>query len=99
MNRVKDHFPVLGVCLGFELLLMASINGKYPFANCHAQSINLPLNLIPKMEGRSVLFQEMPKDIRRILLTESVTANHHGCVFNIYDNYILFVELIKIILR
>lgn len=80
MNEIKDNFPILGICLGFELILMASINGKYPFANCHAQSINLPLKLLPKMEMRSVLFQKMPKDIRKILLTEPVTANHHGCV-------------------
>jgi len=39
--------------------------------------VNLPLNLIPTMEDKSVLFKTMPKDIRKILLTEPVTANHH----------------------
>ncbi|XP_025407683.1 gamma-glutamyl hydrolase A-like [Sipha flava] len=78
MNNIHDHFPVLGVCLGFELLLMASINGKYPFVNCHAYNISLPLELIPNMEEKSVLFQNMPKDIRKILLTEPVTVNSHG---------------------
>lgn len=57
---------------------MASIDGKFPFANCHAQNINLPLELIPEMEEKSVLFRTMPKDIQKILLTESVTSNHHG---------------------
>jgi len=39
--------------------------------------MNLPLNLIPTMEEKSVLFKTMPKDVRNILLTEPVTANHH----------------------
>lgn len=77
INDVKDHFPIIGICLGFELLLMASIDGKFPFANCKAQNINLPLVLIPEMEKKSVLFKTMPSDIRNILLTEPVTANHH----------------------
>lgn len=68
---------MLGVCLGFELLLIASINGKYPLINCYAQNMNLPLNLIPNMAKKSVLFQRMPKDIQRILLEEPVTSNHH----------------------
>lgn len=32
------------------------------------------------MEEKSVLFKKMPKDIRNILLTEPVTANHHKYV-------------------
>lgn len=93
MNEINDHFPILGVCLGFELLLMASINGKYPFINCHAYNINLPLELIPNMEEKSVLFQNMPEDIRKTLLTEPVTVNSHGCVFSIHNNYISFQKL------
>lgn len=77
VNNVNDHFPILGICLGFELLLMVSIKGKFPFSKCNAQGINLPLTLIPKMEEKSVLFRIMPKDIRNILLTKPVTANHH----------------------
>jgi len=82
LNKVNDHFPILGICLGFELLLMASINGKFPLSKCSAQNLNLPLTLVPEMEERSVLFRKMPKDIRNILLTEPVTANHHMYVFN-----------------
>ncbi|XP_026815982.1 gamma-glutamyl hydrolase B-like [Rhopalosiphum maidis] len=77
INNINDHFPILGICLGFELLLMASINGKFPFSKCNAQNLNLPLTLVPEMEEKSVLFSNMPKDIRNILLTKPVTANHH----------------------
>ncbi|CAH1722376.1 unnamed protein product [Aphis gossypii] len=77
INNINDHFPILGICLGFELLLMASINGKFPFSKCSAQNLNLPLTLVPEMEEKSVLFSNMPKDIRNILLTKPVTANHH----------------------
>lgn len=74
---MKNHFPIFGICQGFELLLIASIDGKNPLTKCNAHNINLPLKLIPKMEEKSVLFGTMPKDIRNILLTEPVTANHH----------------------
>lgn len=77
VNNVNDHFPILGICLGFELLLMASIKGKFPFSKCNAQDLNLPLILVPGMEEKSVLFRNMPKDIQKILLTKPVTANHH----------------------
>lgn len=66
--------------MGFELLSIASIDGEYPLTKCNAKNINLNLNLIPEMEEKSVLFKTMPKDIRNILITEPVTANHHGCV-------------------
>ncbi|XP_015365718.1 PREDICTED: gamma-glutamyl hydrolase B-like [Diuraphis noxia] len=77
VNKLNDHFPILGICLGFELLLMASIKGKFPFSKCKAQNMNLPLTLVPEMEEKSVLFRNMPKDIQNILLTKPVTANHH----------------------
>jgi len=86
-----DHFPVLGICLGFELLLMASIHGKFPFINCNALNINLPLRLLPKQEEKSVLFRTMPRDIRNILLTEPVTANHH--------RYVLIMLIISIFIE
>ncbi|XP_022181745.1 gamma-glutamyl hydrolase A-like [Myzus persicae] len=81
INDDGDRFPILGICLGFELLLIASIGGKNPLARCNSNDVNLPLNLISTMEEKSVLFKTMPKDVRNILLTEPVTANHHNhCV-------------------
>ncbi|XP_022168636.1 gamma-glutamyl hydrolase A-like, partial [Myzus persicae] len=77
INDEGDRFPILGICLGFELLLITSIDGKNPLTACDSIGMNLPLNLIPTMEEKSVLFKTMPKDVRNILLTEPVTANHH----------------------
>ncbi|XP_026815980.1 gamma-glutamyl hydrolase B-like [Rhopalosiphum maidis] len=77
INDNGDRFPILGICLGFELLLIASIAGKNPLTSCNSNDMNLPLNLIPTMEEKSVLFKTMPKDVRNVLLTEPVTANHH----------------------
>lgn len=74
---MKDYFPILGICQGFELLLIASFGGKNHLTKCSAHNLNLPLKLIPKMDEKSILFRIMPKDIRNILLTEPVTANHH----------------------
>ncbi|XP_015365681.1 PREDICTED: gamma-glutamyl hydrolase-like [Diuraphis noxia] len=80
INDYGDHFPILGICLGYELLLIASIDGINPLTRCNSNNANLPLNLIPTMEEKSVLFKTMPKDVRNILLTEPVTANHHKYV-------------------
>lgn len=80
MNNAKNHFPILGICLGFELLLLATNDQKYPLTTCDSQNVNLPLILIPEMEGQSVLFKTMPKDIRNTLLKEPVTSNHHRYV-------------------
>lgn len=66
--------------MGFELLSIVSIDGHYPLTKCNAKNINLNLNLIPEMEEKSILFKTMPKDIRNILVTEPVTANHHRYV-------------------
>ncbi|KAL4113239.1 hypothetical protein QTP88_016898 [Uroleucon formosanum] len=77
INDDRDHFPILGICLGFELLLIVSIDGKNPLTPCDSNDMNLPLNLIPTMEENSVLFKRMPENVRNILLTEPVTANHH----------------------
>lgn len=74
---------MLGLCLGFELLLMATINGKNPLTSCDAKNMNLPLKLIPNMAKTSVLFREMPEDIKKTLLEEPVTANHHMYVYKL----------------
>lgn len=81
---MKDHFPILGICLGFEILLSASVNKRNPLSKCSCEGINLPLTLIPEMEEKSVLYKTMPKDIQNILLTEPVTANHHKYVFTLF---------------
>lgn len=92
INSIKDHFPILGICLGFQLLLISSIDGKYPLTHCDSHNKNLPLQLIPKMEEKSILFRNMPKDIRNILLTQPVTANHHRFVFLIIRVIVHFTK-------
>ncbi|XP_050421608.1 gamma-glutamyl hydrolase A-like [Adelges cooleyi] len=78
INTAGDYFPILGICLGFELLLLSSNKGVSPLTKCRCNNLNTPLNLISDMEAKSVLFQTMPNDIKDILLSEPVTANHHG---------------------
>lgn len=70
------------------MLLLSSIHGKLPFKSCSANNLNLPLQILPEMEGKSKLFKTMPKDVRNILLTEPVTANYHMYV------YVLFIVLL-----
>ncbi|XP_050544522.1 gamma-glutamyl hydrolase B-like [Daktulosphaira vitifoliae] len=77
INDMHDHFPIFGICLGFELLLLCSNHGKTPLVMCNCEGMNMPLELIPGMEKKSVLFKKMPYDIKNILLNKPVTANHH----------------------
>lgn len=59
--------------------------------------VNLPLNLVPEMEEKSVLFRAMPRNIRNILLTESVTANYHGYVLIHNWNPLVYYLIINVI--
>ena len=44
MNEEGDHFPILGICLGFELLTYAAANGTEHRSDCNSQNQALPLN-------------------------------------------------------
>lgn len=76
MNNRGDYFPILGICLGFELM-------TYVAANCvehrtHCSSKNQPLPLEFKSDFReSNLFKYAPSDVLEILRSKNVTANYH----------------------
>lgn len=44
MNKEGDYFPILGICLGFELLTYVAANNVEHRITCSSQSQALPLN-------------------------------------------------------
>ncbi|KAI4500092.1 hypothetical protein M0802_004962 [Mischocyttarus mexicanus] len=80
MNDAGKHFPILGICLGFELLTYVAA-GKVPHrTECSSQSQALPLNFdINYVESN--LFKNASPEIIEILSTKKVTINfHHFCI-------------------
>uniref|UniRef100_A0A224XK60 folate gamma-glutamyl hydrolase n=1 Tax=Panstrongylus lignarius TaxID=156445 RepID=A0A224XK60_9HEMI len=76
MNNGGIHFPILGICLGVELLLYLDNNKKEYRTNCHSKNIALPLEFLPNYKC-SKLFGSAPGDVLRILREEAVTLNQH----------------------
>ncbi|XP_075210514.1 gamma-glutamyl hydrolase-like [Lycorma delicatula] len=75
-NQQGDHFPIYGVCLGFELLLHLGNNGKELRTSCKCESIGLPLKFLPGFR-QSRLYGNANVEILTIISSTSVTSNHH----------------------
>ncbi|XP_014287782.1 gamma-glutamyl hydrolase isoform X2 [Halyomorpha halys] len=76
INDEGVHFPILGICLGFELLLFLD-NGKKEYrTNCELNNVPLPLEFVAGYES-SILFRNASESIINILKVEPVTVNQH----------------------
>lgn len=79
-NDNGDYFPILGICLGFELLTYLSANRVEHRTNCTSVCQAIPLNFTSDYK-QSKLFERTPEKIINILKTQNVTANYHNyCV-------------------
>ncbi|XP_033338286.2 gamma-glutamyl hydrolase [Megalopta genalis] len=105
MNDLGNYFPILGICLGFEVLTYAMANrDKQIFTRCEAENIALPLVFMNDYH-ESRMFGNVSNDIIDMLKNEMLTFNaHHNCVtikqlrhYNIMDKFkILSVNYDKI---
>lgn len=77
MNSKENNFPILGVCLGFELLVYLDVNSYEVLAECNASDITLPLQFTKNFHN-SRLYGKAPQEIIDILHKRSVTYNHHS---------------------
>uniref|UniRef100_A0A1B6DKC3 folate gamma-glutamyl hydrolase n=2 Tax=Clastoptera arizonana TaxID=38151 RepID=A0A1B6DKC3_9HEMI len=75
MNDEGDHFPLMGICLGYEFLMFAA-SGTYDILTPCSALDPLPLNFL-QAYNQSKLFSNFPEDIIDILATLPVTVNHH----------------------
>lgn len=76
MNQNGTHFPILGICLGFELLTYVASDKRLNRMPCTSQSQALPLKF-EKNFRQSKLFQNASEHITRSLETKNVTINFH----------------------
>jgi len=80
VNSNGDHFPVLAVCLGFELLFFLEVGSYDILGNCNSSNVALPL-IFKKTFHNSQLYSRVPRDVIQILSSLPVTSNHHSkCV-------------------
>lgn len=61
MNDNGDYFPILGICLGFELLTYV-VAERFPHrTRCRAQTLPLQLEFTPGSSFKCHLFNQFPK--------------------------------------
>ena len=78
MNDNGNYFPLLGICLGMQEMTTWPLNPRVtPMSNTTGtEGVSLPLNFTSEA-GHSRLYGNMPPDLIKILVQESVTPNYH----------------------
>uniref|UniRef100_A0A8D8T640 folate gamma-glutamyl hydrolase n=1 Tax=Cacopsylla melanoneura TaxID=428564 RepID=A0A8D8T640_9HEMI len=76
INLKGDHFPILGVCLGFELLLHVANNEQEVRTKCNCFNQGLSLKFM-KNGSKTGIFKRFPKKNLKALAKESFTYNYH----------------------
>ena len=76
MNEEGLHFPILAVCLGFELLLLLDNEKKEYRTDCYLKNVAMQLEFVMGYES-SKLFGNASEAIINILKNEPVTVNEH----------------------
>ncbi|XP_068966701.1 gamma-glutamyl hydrolase-like, partial [Bombus flavifrons] len=80
MNDNGDYFPILGICLGFELLTYVVAERIPHRTRCRAQTLPLQLEFTPDYR-RGRMFSDISDNVADILRTKKVTSNQHlNCV-------------------
>lgn len=75
VNEAGVHFPVLGICLGMELLLVAAAGTDFR-SKCSSYEPR-PLDFLPGSKRDSRLFGRAAPAVIRILEKQNVTVNQH----------------------
>lgn len=79
-NDAGDRFPLLGICLGFQLLT-ALTSGKNVLTECDTENISLRLLKYDPQFSSSRLFSSMTNDMETMVTKWNVTSNfHHECL-------------------
>lgn len=76
-NKAGKHFPLLGICLGMELMLYLEAKRDQQLqSDCDSFRVSLPLHFVEGYQ-KSKLFSNASDDIIDILSTKDVTLNSH----------------------
>ncbi|XP_046664417.1 gamma-glutamyl hydrolase A-like isoform X1 [Homalodisca vitripennis] len=76
VNSAGEHFPLVGVCLGFELLFYLEVESYDILGYCNATNLSLPL-IFKENIRESKLYRQAPRQVIEILQNLPVTYNHH----------------------
>lgn len=75
-NEQRDYFPIMGICLGFQLLLYTSNNENELRTRCDCFYENLALDFMPNFR-QSLLYSRAPLHVLQELATSHITHNWH----------------------
>ncbi|KAK3003112.1 hypothetical protein RJ639_018093 [Escallonia herrerae] len=77
-NDGGDHFPLLAICLGFELLTMIISKDNNILEEFNAADQASTLQFMKNVHMEGTVFQRFPPDLRKKLSTDClVMQNHH----------------------
>ncbi|KAK2992535.1 hypothetical protein RJ640_004309 [Escallonia rubra] len=77
-NDAGDHFPLLAICLGFELLTMIISKDNNILEEFNAADQASTLQFMKNVHMEGTVFQRFPPDLRKKLSTDClVMQNHH----------------------
>ncbi|XP_044765977.1 gamma-glutamyl hydrolase-like [Coccinella septempunctata] len=76
LNDRGIYYPLIGICLGMQVLAFASAGGKDIRIGCDAMKVSLPLEFDPNY-SESRVFKDTPKEILSDLRDKNVTYNYH----------------------
>lgn len=76
LNDMGVYYPLVGICLGMQVLAYTSNDSKDIRVNCSAMKITLPLEFEEDFK-ESRIFREIPNDILSDMKDKDVTYNYH----------------------
>jgi len=80
LNKKDDYFPLLGICMGFQWLLVAATNDinilDPPSGQMDSYNYSIPVSFT-NTARHSRTFSGASSDIMKTLSTENVTMNNH----------------------
>ena len=93
MNRGGDYFPILGICLGFELLTYLASNNVEHRARCYSYNETLPLEFKARKLSSSLGSRACLKNTSRAAvgatwsLPDGLTSERPGRVKSVSKTY------------
>lgn len=76
-NDAGDHFPLLAICLGFELLTMIISKDNNILEEFSATDQASTLQFIKSINMEGTMFQRFPRDLLRKLSTDCLVMQNH----------------------
>ncbi|CAL0326500.1 unnamed protein product [Lupinus luteus] len=76
-NDVGDHFPIYGICLGFELITMIISEDNNILDKYNARNQASTLQFVENANIEGSMFQSFPPDLIKKLSTECIVMQNH----------------------